>query len=131
LKTKPTTIRASATLTGSLVASSTVDCRSASIVTLEVQYTSGTGGSGLQLHPEVSHDNTTWVPAATALTAGTPSSGTVTMAMEDPTYTLTVTGNRVLHLDVYGMRHFRVRALEAGSPSPFGQLTLVASTWEQ
>lgn len=130
LKTKPTTIRAAATaLTGSLVASDTVDCRSGRVLSLELDYTPGTGGTGLQLHPEVSSDGTNWIPAATGLTAGTASGGAVSLAMEDPTYTLAVAGKRILHIEVYGARYFRARVLEAGSPSPFGTCKLVASLW--
>ena len=46
-KSLPQTIRASATLTGTLVASDPVRCENDSHVTVEVDFTKGTGGKGL------------------------------------------------------------------------------------
>lgn len=113
----PTTIRAAATaLTGSLVNSSTVDTRGFTRVSVFLDYTKGGSATLLEAHPELSYDGTTWFPAVSALSVGTPSGGAVAISMEDPTYTLAATGKRVLHFETWGAQQFRVGVRETGTP---------------
>lgn len=114
----PTSIRSADTaLTGSLVASSTVDTRGFTRVSVAFVYTKGGSATLLEAHPELSFDGgTTWIPAVSALSVGTPTGGAVSIEMTDPTYTVTASGNRVLHLETYGAQLFRVRVRETGTP---------------
>ena len=125
-KSLPQTIRASATLTGTLVASDVVRCENDSHVTVEVDFTKGTGGTGLELVAETLREGaSTWQPA-TVQNAGTPSAGAVAIELLSVTHTMSVTGVRSITFPVLGAVQFRVRAREVGSPSPFGTLALVA-----
>lgn len=127
--TTPTVLRASATLTGARVASTELDVATWSHVTVEVTYTVGTGGTSpaLELEPQVlGADGTTWLPAQTALTPGTPATGQVALACATPLYTRDAAGSFVLTIPVLGHARFRVRVRETGGPSPYGTCAVSA-----
>jgi len=116
-KSAPTTLRATSALTTSLVASDELAVPTHSTVTIEVEYTAGTGGTGVEYVPEVlMAGQSVWSPAVTALNAGTPSAGAVTIEACAATYSQ-VAGKRTLHVPVYGATRFRVRVKETTATS--------------
>ena len=128
-KTSQTSIRASAALTDSQVASDSVDVDTWSHVVIDVNYTVGTGGTnpGIELEPLVSDDDTNWTPAESALSAGAPSAGQVAFAVATTLYTRASSGRFCLTFPVYGHKRFRVKVRETGSPSPFGTCAITAA----
>ena len=117
-KSAPVRLRATAdALTTSLVASDAIDVSTHSMVTVETDYTAGTGGDGVEFVPEVlMAGQSTWSAAVSALDAGTPSGGAVTMGLAAVTYSAGA-GKRTLHVPVYGASKFRVRIKETTSTS--------------
>lgn len=129
-KTPQRTIRASALLTGSQIASDPVDVATWSHVVIDVDYTVGTGGTNpaVELEPQVSDNGTDWSPAESALSTGSPSAGQVAMSVATPLYTRAVSGRFCLTFPVLGHSRFRVKVRETGSPSPFGTCSITAAT---
>jgi len=116
-KGSPQRLRAVSALTTSLVASSELAVSTHSTVTVEVEYTAGTGGTGAEYLPEVlMAGESVWSPAVSALSAGTPSGGAVTAEACAMTYSQ-VAGKRTLHVPVYGATSFRVRVKETTATS--------------
>lgn len=117
-KAPPAALRSPAlALTTSLVASDDLDVSTHSMVTVETYYAAGTGGTGVELLPEVlMAGETVWSPAVSALNAGTPSGGAVTVEACATTYSA-VAGKRTIHVPVYGATSFRVRVKETTGTS--------------
>ena len=116
-KGAPSRLRTTAALTTSLVASDALPVSTHSTVTVEVEYTAGTGGTGVEYFTEVlMAGETVWSPAVSALSAGTPSGGAVTAEACAMTYSQ-VAGKRTLHIPVYGATSFRVRVKETTATS--------------
>ena len=126
-KGSPQRLRATATaLTTSLVASDELAVPTHSTVTIEVEYTAGTGGTGVEYVPEVlMAGESVWSPAVSALNAGTPSGGAVTAEACAMTYSQ-VAGKRTLHIPVYGATSFRVRVKETGAVAVAGTCGILA-----
>jgi len=126
-KGSPQRLRATATaLTTSLVASSELAVSTHSTVSIEVEYTAGTGGTGVEYLPEVlMAGESVWSPAVSALNAGTPSGGAVTAEACAMTYSQ-VAGKRTLHIPVYGATSFRVRVKETGAVAVAGTCGILA-----
>jgi len=101
-------------LTGALVASDPITVTNDSVVTIETRYAAGTGGTGVEVYPEVSMDGVDWSPAVSALDAGTPSGGAVTVGLAAITYAQTAEGRRTWSIDVPGATLFRVQVRETG-----------------
>lgn len=121
---------ASTVLTGSLVASSELQCANDSFVTLALDYTKGGSATALTLVPEVSPTSSgdDWQPAETTLDgSATPSAGVVTLPAYETRYSLAQTCSRTLHVRVYGAARFRVRVLETGTPGGTCRVRAVAS----
>ena len=111
-KGAPQRLRATAALTTSLVASDALAVSTHSTVSIEVEYTAGTGGTGVEYLPEVlMAGESVWSPAVSALNAGTPSGGAVTIEACAATYSQGA-GKRTIHVPVYGATSFRVRVKE-------------------
>ena len=86
-KGAPQRLRTTAALTTSLVASSELAVSTHSTVSIEVEYTAGTGGTGVEYLPEVlMAGESVWSPAVSALNAGTPAAGAVTIEACAATY---------------------------------------------
>lgn len=116
-KGSPQRLRTTAALTTSLVASDELAVSTHSYVSLEVKYAAGTGGTGVEYLPEVlMAGESVWSPAVSALSAGTPSGGAVTMEACAVTYSQGA-GKRTLHIPVYGATKFRVRVKETTATS--------------
>ena len=126
-KAPPAALRSPAlALTTSLVASDDLDVSTHSMVTVETYYAAGTGGTGVELLPEVlMAGETVWSPAVSALNAGTPSGGAVTVEACATTYSA-VAGKRTLHVPVYGATRFRVQVKETGSVVAAGTCGVLA-----
>lgn len=125
-KGSPQRLRATAALTTSLVASSELAVSTHSTVSIEVEYTAGTGGTGAEYLPEViMAGETVWSPAVSALNAGTPAAGAVTIEACAATYSQ-VAGKRTLHIPVYGATSFRVRVKETGVVAVAGTCGILA-----
>ena len=116
-KGAPQRLRATAALTTSLVASDALAVSTHSTVSIEVEYTAGTGGTGVEYLPEVlMAGESAWSPAVSALNAGTPSAGAVTIEACAATYSQGA-GKRTVHIPVYGATSFRVRVKETTATS--------------
>ena len=116
-KGAPQRLRATAALTTSLVASDALAVSTHSTVSIEVEYTAGTGGTGVEYLPEVlMAGESVWSPAVSALNAGTPSGGAVTIEACAATYSQGA-GKRTIHVPVYGATSFRVRVKETTGTS--------------
>ena len=125
-KSSPQRLRTTAALTTSLVASSELAVSTHSTVTVEVEYTAGTGGTGVEYLPEVlMAGESVWSPAVSALSAGTPAAGAVTIEACAATYSQ-VAGKRTLHIPVYGATSFRVRVKEVGAVTVAGTCGILA-----
>lgn len=125
-KGSPQRLRAVSALTTSLVASSELAVSTHSTVSIEVEYTAGTGGTGVEYLPEVlMAGETVWSPAVSALNAGTPSGGAVTAEACAMTCSQ-VAGKRTLHIPVYGATSFRVRVKETGAVAVAGTCGILA-----
>lgn len=125
-KGSPQRLRTTAALTTSLVASSELAVSTHSTVSIEVEYTAGTGGTGAEYLPEViMAGETVWSPAVSALNAGTPAAGAVTIEACAATYSQ-VAGKRTLHIPVYGATSFRVRVKETGVVAVAGTCGILA-----
>lgn len=125
-KGSPQRLRAVSALTTSLVASSELAVSTHSTVSIEVEYTAGTGGTGVEYLPEVlMAGESVWSPAVSALNAGTPSGGAVTAEACAMTYSQ-VAGKRTLHIPVYGATSFRVRVKETGAVAVAGTCGILA-----
>ena len=125
-KGSPQRLRTTAALTTSLVASSELAVSTHSTVSIEVEYTAGTGGTGVEYLPEVlMAGETVWSPAVSALNAGTPAAGAVTIEACAATYSQ-VAGKRTLHIPVYGATSFRVRVKETGVVAVAGTCGILA-----
>ena len=125
-KGSPQRLRTTAALTTSLVASSELPVSTHSTVTVEVEYTAGTGGTGVEYLPEVlMAGESVWSPAVSALSAGTPAAGAVTIEACAATYSQ-VAGKRTLHIPVYGAASFRVRVKEMGAVAVAGTCGILA-----
>lgn len=122
-KEPPVTLRASATLTGSPVASSELDTQLASYVELFLTYTKASG-TQCEIHVEgIPEGGSTWHTIA-AQSAGTVSGGVVAVTLARPVYTLTESEACALAVPVFGWRKLRVRARETGTAD--GTLAVVA-----
>lgn len=116
-KGAPQRLRAVSALTTSLVASDALAVSTHSTVSIEVEYTAGTGGTGVEYLPEVlMAGESAWSPAVSALNAGTPSAGAVTIEACAATYSQGA-GKRTVHIPVYGATSFRVRVKETTATS--------------
>ena len=125
-KSSPQSLRTTAALTTSLVASSELAVSTHSTVSIEVEYTAGTGGTGAEYLPEVlMAGESVWSPAVSALSAGTPAAGAVTIEACAATYSQ-VAGKRTLHIPVYGATSFRVRVKEVGAVTVAGTCGILA-----
>lgn len=125
-KSSPQRLRTTAALTTSLVASSELAVSTHSTVSIEVEYTAGTGGTGAEYLPEVlMAGESVWSPAVSALSAGTPAAGAVTIEACAATYSQ-VAGKRTLHIPVYGATSFRVRVKEVGAVTVAGTCGILA-----
>jgi len=125
-KGSPQRLRAVSDLTTSLVASSELAVSTHSTVSIEVEYTAGTGGTGAEYLPEVlMAGESVWSPAVSALSAGTPAAGAVTIEACAATYSQ-VAGKRTLHIPVYGATSFRVRVKEVGAVTVAGTCGILA-----
>jgi hypothetical protein len=125
-KSAPTRLRTTTALTTSLVASDELAVPTHSTVSLEVEYTAGTGGTGVEYLPEVlMAGESVWSPAVSALSAGTPSGGAVTMEACAVTYSQGA-GKRTIHIPVYGATRFRVQVKEVGTVSAAGTCGILA-----
>ena len=127
---KPTTIRSASTaLTGSAVASLTVDLRRGDDVALSLVYTKGGSATAMQLVPQFSHDGATWYPGPAWLSAGSVSAGAVTITPAAPTYSFDTSGSYTLTFEGNGFRFFRVTVLETGTPG--GTCEIIAATCDE
>lgn len=122
-KEATTTLRASSALTGSLVASDTIDTQNASYVELFIAYAKASG-TQCEIYVEgIPEGGSTWHTIA-AQSAGTVSGGVVAVTLARPVYTLTESEACALAVPVFGWRKLRVRAKETGTAD--GTLSVVA-----
>ena len=109
---------------------SALDLRQSGSATLAFVYAVDTGGTGAEYVIEASLEDTpsTWVPLEEVLdTSGTASSGSLTAPSSRLVRQIvTASPSRIVVVDTRGCRWLRVKALETGSPSAAGSLTIQA-----
>lgn len=103
-------------------------------VTLWLEYTAGTGGTGVEFVVEVSPVATgdDWFPAELVLESATPSAGLVKLPVDAARYQLAAAGAHRMYrwLRAPGAQRLRVRALELGSVTIAGTFTVRATAVE-
>lgn len=102
-----------------------VDVSNESMATLFVIYAPGTGGTAVEVLPEVQYQGSeVWYPAVSVLSAGATASGRVPSDLIAGTYR--TEDRRLVHVTVYGATKLRVRCRELGTISAAGQCTVAA-----
>lgn len=135
----PTTVRSGALTTSlDLAASAAITefdrLQCAERVALWLEYIAGTGGTGVEFvveaSPVASGDD--WFPCELVMESADPSGGIVRLPLDVARYQLAASGVFRLHrwLRVPGAQRLRVRALELGTVSAAGTLTVRATAVE-
>lgn len=125
------TLANAAALTTSLAAhGSALDLRQSGDVALVLVYAPDTGGTGVEYVVEASLEDSpsTWVPLEEVLDySGTASSGSLTAPSSRLVRQIVAASpSRIVIVGARGCRWLRVKALETGSPSVAGTLTVQA-----
>lgn len=123
-KLAPEIVRPAATLlTGSFVNSQGINVEKRTVIGVEILYTPGTGGTGVEIKPLVRALDATdaeWVPAEVKAVYASPSGGEVRATFDAVIYQHAGTTAIMFHVPINAGQEFCVAARELGGPSAFG-----------
>lgn len=126
-KSATVTLRASSPLSGSFVASSSLDVQLASYAELFLTYTKGVSATACEVCVEVQPEGSSTWHTIEALSPAAVSGGLSAVTVARPVYTLAVSESVRLSVPVFGARSLRVRARETGTVGGTLEVLAVAS----
>jgi hypothetical protein len=126
-KEATTTLRASSALSGSFVASSSLDVPTASYVDLFFAYVKGGSATACEVYVEVQPEGSSTWHTIEALSPAAVSGGLSAVTVARPIYTITASESVRLSVPVFGARSLRVRARETGTVGGTLEVLAVAS----